>query len=232
VPPLGTKAGKGQVFGKEGGKNMKNIKAVNKLRIDTAIKNLEKRGMRGYYCETKEEAKALVLSMIPEQCLVSWGGSVTVNALGVKEGLAGRDLTTIDPYSAQSPAEGIERRRQALLADYYLMSANAITLDGELVNIDGTSNRVAALCFGPKHVILVAGANKLVHKLDDALARAKFDAAVANNVRLKTGNPCTATGVCANCLMKTCICCNIVTTRFCGTPDRLHVILVNENLGF
>jgi hypothetical protein len=111
------------------------------------------------------------------------------------------------------------------------MSSNAITMDGELVNIDGTSNRVAALCFGPKKVIVVAGANKLAHRSEDALERVKFSAAVANNLRLKTGNPCTLTGSCGDCLAKTCICCNIVTTRFCSTPDRLHVVLVNEEIG-
>lgn len=211
---------------------MQNIKAANKLKIDTVIKNLEKRGIQGYYCETKEEARDLVLSMIPDNVVVSWGGSVTVNALGVKEKLAERDVKTIDPYSAPDPAEGIERRRQGLTADWFLMSTNAITMDGELINIDGTSNRVAALCFGPKKVIVVAGANKLARKLDDALERAKLYAAVPNNVRLKTGNPCTVTGDCNNCTSKTCICCNIVTTRFCSTPGRISVILVNETIGF
>ncbi|HWQ78379.1 MAG TPA: lactate utilization protein [Anaerovoracaceae bacterium] len=211
---------------------MQNIKAANQLKIDTVIKNMEKRGIRGYYCETKEEARDMVLSMIPDQCVVSWGGSMTINALGVKEKLAEKGMTTIDPYSTTDPEEGIKRRRQGLTADCFLMSSNAITMDGELVNIDGTSNRVAALCFGPKKVIVVAGANKLAHRLNDALERAKLYAAVANNVRLKTGNPCTVTGDCNNCLSKTCICCNIVTTRFCSTPDRIHVILVNENIGF
>lgn len=211
---------------------MQNIKAANELKIHTAIKNLEKRGIKGHYCKTKEEARDLVLSMIPDQSVVSWGGSMTINALGVKEKLAERNVTTIDPYSAPSPAESIERRRQGLTADCFLMSTNAITMDGELLNIDGTSNRVAALCFGPKKVIVVAGANKLARSLDAALEMAKLNAAVTNNVRLKTGNPCTVTGNCSDCLTKTCICCNIVTTRFCSTPDRIHVILVNENIGF
>lgn len=211
---------------------MQVLKAANELKMVTVIKNLEKRGIRGHYCDTKEEARDLILSMIPDQSVVSWGGSMTINALGVKEKLAERNVTTIDPYSASTPDEGIERRRQGLTADYFLMSTNAITMDGELLNIDGTSNRVAALCFGPKKVIVVAGANKLARNLDDAYERAKLYAAVPNNVRLKTGNPCTVTGNCSNCLTKTCICCNIVTTRFSSTPDRLHVILVNENLGF
>ncbi|MEL7655450.1 MAG: lactate utilization protein, partial [Bacillota bacterium] len=174
----------------------------------------------------------MILSMIQDHSSVSWGGSATINALGVKERLGDRDVVTIDPYSTSDPAESIERRRQGLLTDYYLMSTNAVTMDGELFNIDGTSNRVAALCFGPKKVIVVVGANKLAFGLDDAMARAKVYAAVPNNVRLKRNTPCTVTGVCSNCLSKDCICCNIVTTRFCSIPGRIQVILVNENLGF
>ncbi len=211
---------------------MENIKAANKLKIDTVIKNMAKRGIRGHYCETKDEACEKILSMIQDNSLVSWGGSATINTIGVKEKLAGRDVKTIDPYGTSDPVESIERRRQALLSDYFLMSTNAVTMDGELVNIDGTSNRVAALCFGPKKVIVVVGANKLAVGLDDAMARAKLYAAVPNNVRLKRNNPCTVTGTCNDCLSKDCICCNIVTTRFCSIPDRIEVLLVNENLGF
>ena len=211
---------------------MQNIKAANKLKIDTAIKNMEKRGIQGHYCETKEEACELVLSMIQDKCVVSWGGSATINAIGVKEKLAERDVMTIDPYGTSDPAESIARRRQGLTADYFLMSTNAVTMDGELVNIDGTSNRVAALCFGPKKVIIVVGANKLARRHDDALERARLYAAVPNNVRLKRNTPCTVTGDCSNCLSKDCICCNIVTTRFNSTPGRIQVIFVNENLGF
>ena len=211
---------------------MQNIKAANKLKIQTVIKNLEKRGMKGHYCETKEEACQMLLSIIQDKSVVSWGGSATINATGVKAKLAERDVKIIDPYGTQDPVESLERRRQSLLADFYLMSTNALTLDGELVNIDGTSNRVAALCFGPKKVIVVAGANKLAMGHEDALSRAKLYAAVPNNVRLKRNNPCTVTGTCSNCLSKECICCNIVTTRFCGIPGRIEVILVNDNLGF
>lgn len=208
------------------------LKVTNKLKIETVIKNMEKRGLKGHYCETAEEACEMILSMIEDKSVVSWGGSVTINSLGVKEKLAERDIKTIDPYGTPDPAESIERRRQGLMADYYLMSTNAITMDGELLNIDGTSNRVAALCFGPKKVIVVAGANKLATGLEDAYDRAKLYAAVPNNVRLKRNTPCTITGVCSNCLSKDCICCNIVTTRFCSTPDRIQVLLVNETLGF
>lgn len=211
---------------------MQNVKAANKLKIDTVIRNMEKRGIHGHYCESKEAACEMILSMIPDKSLVSWGGSATINALGIKDKLAERDVITIDPYGTQDPAESIERRRQGLMADYYLMSSNAVTIDGELVNIDGTSNRVAALCFGPKKVILVIGTNKLARRLEDALERAKLYAAVPNNVRLNRNTPCTVTGVCSDCLSKDCICCNIVTTRYSSTPERIHVLFVNESLGF
>ncbi|MDD2190407.1 MAG: lactate utilization protein [Eubacteriales bacterium] len=211
---------------------MKSNKAANKLQIDTVIKNLEKRNIKGYYCEDVEAGCQLVLSMIEDKSVISWGGSVTLNAIKVKEKLAERDVEIIDPYSSADRDESLERRRKGLLADYFLMSTNAITMDGELVNVDGTSNRVAGLCFGPKKVIVVAGANKMVQGLDDALARIKVNASVPNSVRLKRNTPCTITGVCSDCLAKDCICCNIVTTRYSGTPDRIHVILINEDLGY
>lgn len=210
----------------------KSIKATNKLRIDTVIKNMEKRGIVGHYCETKEDAADMILSMIPDKSVVSWGGSMTLDSMDVKDRLAKRDVVTIDPYGTKDSAESLERRRQGLLADYYLMSTNAVTMDGELINIDGTSNRVAALCFGPKRVIIVVGANKIALGFDTAMDRAKLNAAVANNVRLSRSNPCTVTGSCSDCVAKDCICCNIVTTRFCSIPGRIEVILVNESLGF
>ncbi len=211
---------------------MKNNKAANKLQIDTVIKNLEKRNMKGYYCEDKEAACQLVLSMIEDKSFISWGGSVTLSEIKVKDKLAERDVEIIDPYSSADRAESLERRRQGLLADYFLMSTNAITMGGELVNVDGTGNRVAGLCFGPKKVIVVAGANKLVQGLDDALARIKVNASIPNSVRLKRNTPCTITGVCSDCLAKDCICCNIVTTRYSSTADRIRVILINEDLGY
>lgn len=211
---------------------MKNNKDANKLQIDTVIKNLEKRNMKGDYCEDKDAACQLVLSLIEDKSTISWGGSATIDVIKVKDKLADRDVKIIDPYKATDRTESIELRRQGLLSDYFLMSTNAITMDGELVNIDGTSNRVAGLCFGPKRVIVVAGVNKLVQGLDDALARIKVNAAVPNSVRLKRNTPCTITGVCNDCLTKDCICCNIVTTRYSSIPDRIHVILVNENLGY
>lgn len=208
------------------------LKTANQIKINTVIRNMAKRGIWGYHCETQAEAEEMILDMIEDRSVISWGGSQTINTLGIKARLAKRDVTLIDPYGTNDPEEQLERRRQGLLADYYLMSSNAVTMDGELINIDGTSNRVAALCFGPKMVIVVAGVNKLALDLGAALNRAKQSAAVPNNIRLKRKSPCTITGICIDCLSKDFSCCNIVTTRFCNTPGRLRVILVNECLGY
>lgn len=211
---------------------MKSNKAANKLQIDAVIKNLEKRNMKGYYCEDRDAACQLILSMIKDKSTVCWGGSVTLGEIKIKEKLAERNLEIIDPYSTDDPVESIERRRRGLLSDYFLMSTNAITMDGELVNIDGFGNRVAGLCFGPKKVIIVAGANKLVQGLDDALPRIKVNAAIPNCVRLNRNTPCTITGVCSDCLTEDCICSDIVTIRYSVSSNRIHVILVNEDLGY
>ena len=210
---------------------MEPMKRANQLKIEAVIKNLEKRNITGHYCEGRDAANALILQLIEEGNVVSWGGSYTLDSIGIKPLLAERNLTLIDPYSTKDPAESMKRRHESLSADCFLMSTNAITTAGEMVNIDGTNNRVAALCFGPRKVFVVAGANKIVSTLDAAMERAKDRAAVANAVRLNRNTPCTVTGSC-NCLTKDCICANTVITRYSSVPDRIHVILVNEELGF
>ena len=200
----------------------------NKVKIETIIKNLEKRNMKGYYCETAEEAGELALSMIGENDVVSWGGSETVVQIGIKE-----HLKNVIDRDAAPPEDFIKVRRDALLSDVFLTSTNAITMEGELVNIDGMGNRVAAMCFGPGKVIVIAGANKIVKDEAAAIARIKTEACPPNCIRLAKKTPCAVTGECGNCLIQgQTICAYTVTTRFSGLPDRIHVILVNENLGF
>ena len=200
----------------------------NKVKIETVIKNLEKRNMKGYYCETAEEARELALSMIGENDVVSWGGSETVVQIGIKE-----YLKNVIDRDAAPPEDFIKVRREALLSDVFLTSTNAITMDGELVNIDGMGNRVAAMIFGPNKVIVIAGANKIVKNEAAAIARIKTEACPPNCIRLAKKTPCAVTGECGNCLIPgQTICAYTVTTRFSGIPDRIHVILVNENLGF
>ncbi len=211
---------------------MQNIKKASQLKITTVMKNMEKRGFQSHYCETKEDAAKMALSLIQDNQLVSWGGSATINQLGIKDALKERTVTIIDPYATNDLLESTERKRQSLLADVFLMSSNAVTMEGELVNIDGTSNRVAALCFGPRKVIVIIGSNKIVATREDALSRAEESAAIPNAVRLNRNTPCTVTGFCSHCLSKDCICCNVVMTRYCSTPGRIEVIFVNDSLGF
>ena len=203
-------------------------KRANKVKIKTIIENLEKRNMKGYYCANAAEAKELALSMIGENDVVAWGGSVTVDQIGIRS-----ELKNVIDRDAAAPEDFIKVRREALLSDVFLTSTNAITMDGELVNIDGMGNRVAAMCFGPGKVIVIAGVNKIVRDEEAAIARIKTDACPPNCMRLLKKTPCAATGKCGDCRIPgETICSYTVTTRFSAIPGRINVILVNENLGF
>ena len=192
---------------------------------------LHKRNMEGYYCSTADEAVEKVLELIPAGDVVSWGGVATVDELGIKERLRHRGQPVIDRDTARIPEERMAMLHQALTCDTFLMSSNAISEDGQLVNIDGMGNRVAALCFGPKQVIVVAGMNKVAADLDGAIARARHIAAPANAQRFNGKTPCSANGQCAACTSPDCICAQMVVTRFCKVPGRIKVVLVGEELG-
>ncbi len=210
-----------------------NIKKANEAKIKTVIKNLEKRNITGHYCDTKEDAVQAIKSLIPEGSEVSWGGSATLDEIGIKTALADGNYKINDPMKATDPAEGLKLRKAALQADVFLSGLNAVTMDGEIVNIDGRGNRVSAILFGPDKVILIAGANKIVLDEKDAVDRIRSDACPPNALRLGLKTPCALTGMCQECLVKgNTICSHIVTTRFSMTEDRMHVVLVNETLGF
>jgi len=210
-----------------------NIRKANELRIKTVIKNLEKRNMTGYYCENAEQAAEQVLALIPEGSEVSWGGSLTLDQIGVRNMVKEGNFVVNDPMIYADPLESREARRKSLLSDVFLTSANAVTMDGEIVNIDGIGNRVAAIVFGPKKVIMVVGVNKLVNAEADAVDRIRCEACPPNVVRLGRKTPCSVTGKCAECLIPgETICGQINTIRFSGIDDRIHVILVNEVLGY
>jgi len=208
------------------------IKEANKVKAATIIKNLQKRNMEGYYCETKEEATEKVLSLINQDNTVGWGGSTTIDQLGIKKLLEEKNISVIDRDKAKDPAERVKLMKKALTADVFLTSANAITMDGELLNIDANGNRVAAYCFGPDSVIVVAGMNKVVTDLDVALKRARLEATVPNAVRLNAQTPCSYTGKCTECTSSNTLCGQILITRFCKPQNKIKVILVGENLGF
>lgn len=198
------------------------------------LDGLEKRNMKGYFCSTMEEANSLVLSLIPEGSSVSWGGSMSIRDSGltriIKE--SGK-YNVMDRDEANSTEEMREIQRQALLCDTFLMGTNAMTDDGELVNIDGLGNRLAALCYGPKQVIVIAGINKVMHSEEAAIERARNVAAPINIHRFPANQtPCKKTGKCGNCIGEGCICRQILITRMSMIPERIKVILVNENIGF
>lgn len=197
----------------------------------TLVKAMKKRQFDAYYCSTAEEAVEKVLELIPAGDVVSWGGVATVDQLGIKDRLRQRNQPLIDRDTAKTPDERMDMLRQALTCDTFLMSSNAISEDGQLVNIDGMGNRVAALCFGPKQVIVVAGMNKVAGDLDSAMSRARHIAAPANVQRFDVKTPCAVTGQCGNCTSPDCICAQIVTTRFSKIPGRIKVVLVGEVLG-
>ena len=199
---------------------------------ETIIKKLESRNMEGYYCETKEEAKAKFMELVgTETKSISYGGSVTVDELGLKEALeaAGHDVIRREKYT--TPEEVKACYAKQAVSDVFMTSTNAITLDGELVNIDGRSNRVSLMLYGPEEVIVVAGMNKVVPDVDAGIVRTRNFAAPPNTVRLNCDTPCAKTGKCGNCLNHT-ICCNIVVTRASRVQGRIKVILVGEELGF
>ena len=198
----------------------------------TLVKALEKRHFEAYYCSTAEEAVEKVLSLIPAGDVVSWGGVATVDQLDIKDRLRQRNQPVIDRDTAKTPDERVSMLHQALGCDTFLMSSNAISEDGQLVNIDGTGNRVAALCYGPRQVIVVAGMNKVAGDLNSAIARARHIAAPANVQRFDGKSPCRITGQCADCTSPDCICAQMVITRFCNPAGRIKVVLVGEELGF
>lgn len=199
---------------------------------NTIIKNLAKKNMEGYYCATSAEAVEKALSLMPEGASVTWGGSMTLTECGLMVALQGQKYELIDRDEAKTPEEARVMYAKQVMADYYLMSTNAITIDGELVNIDGRANRVSCLCWGPQNVIIIAGMNKIANDVEDALKRVRNFAAPPNTVRLNKNTPCAQTGRCADCYSPDCICSQVVITRRSSTPNRIKVILVGEELGY
>ena len=205
---------------------------ANENLANTIIKNMEKRRMEGYYCHTKEEAVKKVLELIPEGASIGWGGSVTLSETGVMDALNQGNYRMIDRMAGKTPEEVKKINAEIFCSDYFLMSSNAVTIDGELVNIDGNANRVACLMHGPEHVLIIVGMNKIVEDVDSGIQRVGYAAAPANAARLHTKTPCAALGHCGDCHSDDCMCCQIVITRHSRHKGRIKVILVGEELGF
>ena len=211
---------------------MDNLKKARENQAKSIIRNLEKRNMTAYYCESKDACREKVLEIIGNGKSVSWGGTMSSKECGIPEALkANPDCTVFD--RADYPADRMkEFYKEAFSCDYFIMGTNAITLDGQLVNVDGRSNRVCFLCYGPEKVLVIAGMNKLSTDLEEAMKRARNVAAPMNTVRLNKKTPCSVTGKCADCLSPDCICAQTVITRMSQEAGRIKVILVGEELGY
>ena len=206
-----------------------NIIKRNDLLAQTVIKGLESRNMSGYYAKTKEEALSLALSLIPEGSTATMGGGVSVHEIGLVDALKNGNYHFIDRDAASDKRAAM---LAAYVADVFLASSNAITNDGILVNIDGNANRISAIAHGPKKVILIVGMNKVCSDLDGAMKRARNVAAPINAQRFGLSTPCSKTGACMDSKSPDTICCQFLITRFSRHSGRIHVILVDDTLGF
>lgn len=206
-----------------------NIIKRNTLLAQKVIAGLESRNMSGYYAESREAALEQALALIPENSSVTMGGAMSAREIGLVDALKAGSYNFID-------RDNYTDKRAAMLAAYdadvFLSSVNAMTEDGQLVNIDGNANRVSAIAQGPKKVVFIVGMNKVCSDLDSAMKRARNVAAPINAQRFGLSTPCAKTGACMDCKSPDTICCQFLITRFSKHKDRIHVILVNDNLGF
>ena len=206
-----------------------NIRKRNELLAQKVIKGLQSRNMTGYYAASKEEAKAIALGLIAENSSIAMGGALSAHEIGLVDALK------TDRYRFLDRDKATDKRAAMLAAydaDWFLSSVNAMTEDGVLVNIDGNANRVSAIAQGPKHVLFIVGMNKVCNDVDGAMKRARNVAAPTNAQRFGLNTPCAKTGACMNCKSPDTICCQFLITRFSRHAGRIHVILVNDNLGF
>lgn len=201
--------------------------------IETLLKNLKRNRMEGFFIQDKQELSYLLPTLVPAGSTVGVGGSVTLDETGILDFLRGGDYTFYDRYADGLTPEDI---RQVFLksfgADVYLTSTNAITMDGKLFNIDGNGNRVAAMIYGPRRVIVIAGKNKIVPDVDTAIQRARQTAAPLNTKRLNRATPCVELGKCIDCKSEERICNEFVLISGQYDPDRIKVIIINEDLGY
>ena len=198
-------------------------------RAQILIKNLRSRHFDAWYCETGEQALAKALELIPEGASVGWGGALSAQQIGLLDAVHSPLYRCIDRDQVFDRAQAM---RECLLADVFITGANAISLDGQMVNIDGMGNRLAAIAYGPRSILVIAGMNKVADTLDAAIIRARTVAAPINKQRFPGDTPCLVTGSCADCKSENSICNQILVTRNCRPAGRIQFILVGEDLGF
>ncbi len=197
------------------------------------VKNLKQRHFDAYYCDTRQQLVELVRALIPEGASVSWGGSASIRETGVTAMLKAGNYKVHDRDDVTTDADKVAVYRQAFACDWYLSSVNAMSEDGQLVNVDANGNRVAAIAWGPEHVLLVVGVNKVCRDLDAAVKRARGTAAPVNMARFEGARtPCKEDGVCHDCKSPDSICCCITVQRLSRPAGRHTVVVVGEDLGF
>ena len=204
----------------------------NQMLGEKVIKGLNSRNIEAFYVESKADALAKALELIPEGSNVAWGGSMSIEEIGLKKAIIEGNYNELNRDLAKNPEEKRAIEIATYDADYFLTSANAVSEDGVIVNIDGNSNRVSAIAYGPKHVLMIVGMNKIVKDAENALSRARNEAAPINAQRFNIDTPCKKTGACFDCLSPSSICCQFLVTRRSMHAGRIKVILVNEDLGF
>jgi L-lactate utilization protein LutB len=210
-----------------------NLKWVNECRINRTIEALKKNNMNGYLAKDKEEIINIIENLIDKGDVVSCGGSMSLFETGIIEYLRSGKYEFLDRYKEGLSGEDIGKiYRDSFFADAYFTSSNAITEEGELYNVDGNGNRVAAMLFGPKKVIVVVGVNKIVKDIDEAIKRNREIAAPANAKRLNRATPCAKVGHCMDCNSNERICNEYTIIKRQGNKDRIHVIFLNEELGY
>lgn len=200
-------------------------------RAAVLVKNLKSRHFDAYFCPDKASALAKALELIPEGASVGWGGAMSADQIGLIDAVKSGNYRALDRAAARTAEERLQNEKECMFCDVFLTGANGLSLDGQMVNIDGTGNRVAATIYGPKNVLVIAGMNKVMDSLEEAVRRARTVAAPANQQRFLRDTPCTVTGVCADCKSEYCICNQIVITRNCRPAGRIIFLLVGEELG-
>ena len=208
------------------------MKTYYEKRAQVLVKNLKSRHFEAYYCPDSASALAKALELIPEGASVGWGGALSAQQIGLIDAVKSGSFAAIDRDAATTPEERTQALKRCLTADVFLCGANALSLDGQMVSIDGTGNRVAAIAYGPDTILVIAGMNKVCDTLDDAVTRARTVAAPMNKQRFPFKTPCEVTGACADCKSEESICNQILITRNCRPAGRIKFVLVGEELGF
>lgn len=211
----------------------KNLNEVLVQKINRTIEGLEGNNMNGYYAKDINSLNEIIEEIINENDLISFGGSMTLFETGVLDFLRNGNYDLLDRYKEGLSSDDIkEMYRKSFYSDAYFVSTNAVTENGELYNVDGRGNRVAAMIYGPDKVIVIAGVNKIVKNIDEAINRNKSISAPANTKRLNIKAPCKEVGYCVDCNSKNRICNKYTVIKRDFDENRMHVILLNENFGY